>query len=123
MKTIGLGVCILAASAFLGQNISPHIGGEIRYGFQQSNLKLQTGGTKVTFSGVAHVVHYDLTLHTNKKGSRRQYFAAIGGGMRVFRGTGKESAYQPLSQFAYLTKTQEVKPLVSAGAGIRYALS
>ena len=58
-----------------------------------------------------------------KKDSRSQYFVAFGGGMRIFRGTGKEAAYQPLSQFAYLTKTQELKPMASVGAGIKYKLS
>jgi hypothetical protein len=113
----------LSAGAFLGQNLYPHISGEIHYGFMQSNLKLQSGGSQVTFSGLSHVVHYDLILHTNRKESRVQYFVAVGGGMRLFTGTGKESAYQPLSQFAYLTKTHEIKPLISAGAGIKYALT
>src|ERR1044071_3155549 len=113
----------LAAGAFVGQNLYPHLSGEIHYGFMQSNLKLQSGGSQVTFSGMSHVVHYDVVLHTNKKGSRTQYFAAVGGGMRLFRGTGKESAYQPLSQFAYLTRTQTIRPMVSVGAGIKYALT
>jgi hypothetical protein len=43
--------------------------------------------------------------------------------MKVFRGTGKEAAFQPLSQFAYLTRTQEVKPMVSFGGGVKFKLS
>jgi hypothetical protein len=113
----------ITAGAYVGQNLYPHISGEIHYGFLQSNLKLKSGGTEVTFSGLSHVVHYDLVLHTNKKDSRSQYFVAFGGGMRIFTGTGKEAAYQPLSQFAYLTKTQELKPMASVGAGIKYKLS
>jgi hypothetical protein len=109
--------------AFVGQNLYPHISGELHYGFLQSNLRLQSGGTEASFSGVAHVVHYDILYHTNKKGSKVQYFAAVGGGMKLFRGTGKEAAYQPLSQFAYFTKTQAIKPMVSFGAGIKYALA
>jgi hypothetical protein len=113
----------LSAGAFVGQNLYPHISGEIHYSFQQSNLQLQSGGTTARFSGVAHEIYYDVVLHTNKKGSRTQYFAAIGGGMKIFRGTGTESAYQPLSQFAYLTKTQTLKPMADFGAGIRYQLT
>jgi hypothetical protein len=108
--------------AFAGQNLYPHIGGEIRYGFAQSNLKLQSGGTTATFSGVSHAIHYDLLLHTNKAESKTQFFAAFGGGMKIFRGTGRESAYQPLSQYAYFTKTQAVKPMASVGGGVRYQL-
>jgi len=112
-----------SVGAFVGQNLYRHLSGELRYGFQQSNLRLQSGGTEATFSGMSHVVHYDVVWHTNRKGSRTQYFAAAGGGMKVFRGTGTEAAYQPLSQFGYFTKTQAVKPMVSIGAGVRYALT
>ena len=112
-----------AAGAFLGQNLYRHISGELHYGFMQTNLRLQSGGTEATFSGVSHVVHYDLVLHTNRKGSRTQYFAAFGGGLKVFRGTGKEAAYQPLSQYGYFTKTQALKPMGDFGVGMRYALT
>jgi hypothetical protein len=44
-----------------------------------------------------------------------QFFAAAGGGMRIFQGTGTEAAYQPLSQFGYFTKTRVVKPMASVG--------
>ena len=111
-----------AFGGFFGQNLYPHWSGEFHYGFLQSNLKVQSGGTDATFSGVAHVVHYDLILHTNKRGSRVQYFAAFGGGMKIFRGTGQETAYQPLSQYAVLSKTQEVKPMASIGGGLKYKL-
>jgi len=112
-----------AAGAFIGQNLYRHLSGELHYGFQQSNLRLQSGGTEATFSGVSHVVHYDMVYHTNRKGSRTQYFAAVGGGMKLFRGTGTEQSYQPLSQFGYFTKTQTVKPMGTFGAGMRYSLS
>ena len=111
-----------AVGAFFGQNLYRHLSGEIRYGFMQSNLKLESGGSEATFSGVSHVLHYDLIYHTNHKGSRSQLFVAAGGGLKIFRGTGKEAAYQPLSQFGYFTKTQALKPMASVGAGVRYAL-
>ena len=112
-----------AAGAVVGQNLSPHISGEVRYEFLQSNLRLQSGGTEATFSGVAHMIHYDVLFHTNRKGSRTQYFAAVGGGIKIFNGTGHEAAYQPLSQYAYFTKTQVLKPMASVGAGIKYAIT
>jgi hypothetical protein len=87
--------------AFLGQNISPHIAGEIRYEYMQSNLELKSGGSTARFSGAAH----------------------IGGGMKLFRGTGTEAAYQPLSQFGYFTKTQAVKPMLSVGGGVSFAIT
>jgi len=112
-----------AAGAFLGQNLYPHLSGEVRYEFLQSNLRLSSGATEATFSGVAHMIHYDVLYHTNRKGSRTQYFAAVGGGLKVYDGTGQESAYQALSQYAYFTKTRALKPMVDFGGGIKYALT
>jgi hypothetical protein len=113
----------LAAGGYLGQNLYPHISGEIHYDFSLSALRLASGGTEATFSGMSHMVHYDVLLHTNRPGSRTQFFAALGGGMRIFRGTGAEEAYQPLSQFAYFTKTQALKPMGTVGVGLRYKIA
>jgi hypothetical protein len=109
--------------AFLGQNISAHIAGEIRYEYMQSSLQLRSGGQSASFAGVAHAVHYDLLLHTNRHNSPVQLYAAVGGGMKYFMGTGTEAAYQPLNQFGYFTKTSTIKPMVDAGGGISFALS
>jgi len=113
----------LAAGAFFGQNLYPHISGEIHYEYLMSGLDIKSGGQQATFSGNSHTLHYDLVLHTNKKGSRTQLFAALGGGMRIFRGTGTEQAYQPLYQFGYLTKTQQLKPMGTASVGVRFTLA
>jgi hypothetical protein len=112
----------VSAGAFFGQNLYNHFSGEIHYAYLQSNLRLQSGGTEATFSGNAHVVHYDFVYHTNKKGSRTQYYVGVGAGLKVFRGTGTEQAYQPLSQFGYFTKTQALKPMGTFAVGVRYAL-
>ncbi len=113
----------VAFGGFLGQSLYRHLGGEVRYGFMQSNLRLQGGGSTATFGGQSHVLHYDLLLKTNRGDSHAQFFVAAGGGMKIIRGTGKEAAYQPLSQFGYFTKTQTQKPMADFGAGMRYTLS
>ena len=112
-----------AFGAFFGHNTYSHIGGELRYAYLQSNLQLSSSGSSVSFTGMAHVVHYDLILRTTRKNSPVQLFAAIGGGLKVFRGTGKEAAYQPLSQFGYFTKTQALKPMASVGGGVKFYIT
>ena len=109
--------------AFLGHNTYSHIGGELRYAYLQNNLQLSSGGSSVSFSGVAHVVHYDLILRTTRRNSPVQLFAAIGGGMKLFQGTGTEAAYQPLSQFGYFTKTRVLKPMASVGGGGKFYIA
>lgn len=112
-----------AFGGFFGQNLYKHLSGELRYNYLQSDLKLSAGSTEASFKGVSHAVHYDLILHTRKRNSKVQAFVAAGGGMRLFRGTGKEAAYQPLSQYALFTKTQVIKPMASVGGGLKFQIT
>jgi hypothetical protein len=43
--------------------------------------------------------------------------------VKIYSGTGTEQAFQPLSNIALLTKTKEVKPMVSVGAGVKVSLA
>ena len=113
----------VAAGAFFGQNLNAHWSGEVRYEFFDSSLKLSGGGSSSSFSGIAHAIHYDLIYHTNRKHSPVQFFAAIGGGMKIFEGTGTQQAYQPLMQYGYFTQTHQLKPMISVGGGITYKVS
>ena len=112
-----------AFGGYVGFNQYKHIGGEIHYAYLQSNLSLKSGGSDASFSGMSHVVAYDVILKTTRNDGKVQLFAAVGGGMKVFRGTGKEAAYQPLSQYGYFTKTQALKPMADFGAGVKVGLT
>src|ERR1035437_3736417 len=112
-----------AFGGYVGYSQSRHIGGELRYAYLQSTLSLKSGGRQATFSGISHVIHYDLIFKTTRNAGKVQLFAAVGGGVKVFRGTGTEAAYQPLSQFGYFTKTQTLKPMASVGGGVKFALT
>ena len=112
-----------AFGVFLGHSSYSHFSGELHYGFLMDSLRLASGGTTATFGGQSHVFHYDLVWHTKRGEAKREFFVAAGGGGRLFRGTGQEQAYQPLSQFGYFTNTQAFKPMISVGGGVRFALS
>jgi hypothetical protein len=109
-----------AASVYLGQNLYRKWGGEIRYTWQQNEMKLQSGATKATFNGRSQSIHYDVLYHFRKEEDAFRPFIAAGGGMKYYEGTGNEVILQPLSNFAYLTRTAEWQPLISAGGGIKY---
>ena len=112
-----------AFGAVLGYKTNNWLSGEFRYTYRDSQLQLSSGGTDARFSGVAHVVHYDLVMHPRPKhGTKALPFFAIGGGMKLYRGTGHEVAYQPLDNIALLTKTQQAKPMISVGGGIKMVL-
>lgn len=106
-----------------GQRLYQTVTGEVRYTYLQGALKLSSNGADTDFGGDTHAIHYDFLIHPYKSEEKIQPFAAAGAGVKVFRGSGKESAYQPLSQFAYLTKTTEWKPMLSVGGGIRATIS
>ncbi len=108
-----------AVGAVAGQRLYKTVTGEVRYSYLPGDLKLSSGGADVAFKGDAHAIHYDFLIHPYSSEAKVQPFAAGGAGVKVFRGAGKEAAYQQLSQFAYLTKTSEWKPMVSVGGGIR----
>lgn len=112
-----------AFGAYVGNNLYRNLGGEIRYEYFQNDLRLSSGGQTAQFTGAAHAIHYDVIYRTNRKESNVQFFAAVGAGVKIYRGTGAQEAYQPLSQFGYFTQTQAVKPMVSAGGGLTYRLS
>lgn len=113
----------LVAGGLIGERLSSHISGEIRYEFFQSDLQLSSNGQTARFGGDAHALHYDFLYRIRDSESRVQFYGAAGGGLKIFRGTGTEEAYQPLSQFGYFTKTQEVKPMISAGGGVTFRLA
>ena len=99
------------------------LSGEIHYTYQMDDLKISSGSANATFTGVSHAVYYEFLYHPMKRRSKVQPFVAAGAGVKVFRGTGKEQAFQPLSNLAYLTKTQDLRPLVTAGGGLKYKIS
>jgi hypothetical protein len=112
-----------AFGGFLAQNLYRSLSGEIRYTFRPSGLQVSSGGSKATFQGQSHALHYDVLIYTKPADSPVRPFLAAGAGVKVFRGTGRESAYQPLQELALLTKTEQWKPLISIGGGAKWVLS
>jgi hypothetical protein len=111
------------AGGFLAHNTAGRLGGEIRYLFENADMRLSSGGTKYTFGARAHLVHYDLVIHANAGEDRVRPFVAIGGGMKGYFGVGTERAVQPLSNLAILSRTSQWQPMVSVGAGIKCRIS
>lgn len=112
-----------AVSAWLGDNVSNLIGGELRYDYERTDLKLSSGGTNVTFGGHTNAVHYDFLLHFAPTEAKIRPFIAGGAGIKLFSGTGSEQAFQPLSGIALLTKTNQIEPVVSVGGGVKFSLA
>lgn len=113
----------LAASFWIGNNSSRMLGGEFRYDYENTSLNLSNTTAHAKFGADTHAFHYDFLFHLAPSESRLRPFISAGAGVKLYRGTGQESAYQPLASLALLTKTSEVKALVSVGAGIKVSLT
>jgi hypothetical protein len=112
-----------ALSGWLANNSNNVIGGELRYDYEHSGLKLSSNGTNVNFGGQTNAIHYDFLMHFAPSESHVRPFIAGGAGVKVYSGTGKEQAFQPLSNIALLTKTNQWEPLVSVGGGVKFSLT
>ena len=114
--SLGMG---FVASAWVGNNPKAHFGGELRYDFGSSDLKLSSGGTTATFGGVTHAIHYDIVWHFSSDESSVRPFIAAGAGVKDYVGTGNEIPNQQLQSIGLLTKTSQITPLISVGGGVK----
>lgn len=113
----------VAFGASLGDNITRLIGGEVRYTYRTDDLRVSSGSTKATAGGQSHAIHYDVLIHAASKESPVRPFLAAGAGVKLYRGTGAEPAFQPLSNLVVLTHTTEAQPLISMGGGVKFSVS
>jgi hypothetical protein len=108
-----------AAAAFLAQNLYRNLGGEMRYEYQQRELRLTRGSVTASLPARTHSLEYALVWHLRGRRSAVRPYLTAGGGYQLLQGTGREAAYRPLMDVAYLTHTQEWKPVISAGGGVK----
>lgn len=112
-----------AASAWVGQNVSRFIGGEIRYIFQQGKAQLTSAGTRAELSARTHTIHYDLLVHFADRKSRVRPFVLAGAGAKFYQGTGETRAVQALSNVALLTPVNQTRIVVTFGGGIKFQVT
>lgn len=113
----------LSGSFWIGNNMYNKVSGEFHYDYQRNDLNLSAGAANVTFGGKSHAFHYDLLFHFTGRAAKVRPYLLAGGGFKLYQGTGTESAFQVLSKLAILTKTKEMKPMVTFGGGLKFTLS
>ncbi len=114
----------LAVSAWLGNDSERYLGGEVRYDFETSSPEISGNGATEKLTGQTHAIHYDVLFHFAPRSSRVRPYVAAGAGVKVYRGTGQPLAYQgPLESLGLLTQAQDLRALVSVGAGVKFAVS
>ncbi len=107
----------------IASNLYSYVGGELRYEYRMGEQFVKSGGTEATFGNRTHSVHYDFLLHFRPEGAFIRPFVSAGGGVKIFVGSGAETAAQPLSRLALLTRTTETKGLGVVGAGLKIKIA
>ena len=113
----------VAGALWLSNSVGEHWGGDVRIGYSRGDLQLSNGTGQATFAAEAYTVHYDFLYHFTPVKARVRPYLAAGGGVKYYRGTGTQVLVQPLSQFALLTNTNQLKPMLSLGAGVKVKLT
>ena len=112
----------LVLSAWVGQNITDRWGGELRYSYQPGDLQLKQNSTQATFGAETHTVNYNFLWHARPSEATVRPFLSGGAGIKFFQGTGTETETQNLSQYALLTKANDLTAVVSVGGGVKVKL-
>jgi hypothetical protein len=93
--------------------------GELRYLYRNGAAQVDGDVGKASLSAHQHQVTYDVLGHFVERGNKVRPFIAFGGGVKYAKGTGAEAAVQPGSQYALLTATSQILPVVSLGGGVK----
>ena len=113
----------LTGGIWLANNATGHWGGEVRLGYSRGDLQLTSGSSTATFNSEAYDMHYDFQWYPVRSESRIRPYVAAGAGIKYYRGIGNEVEFQPLSQFALLSKTNQLKPMLSVGGGLKFRVT
>jgi hypothetical protein len=112
-----------ALSAWLGHSPGRLLAGEIRYDYENAGLKLSSGGRSASFAGHTNAIHYDFLMNLTSSEANIRPFLAAGAGVKLYTGSGTETDVQPLQNLAFLTKTNQLEPVISIGGGVKFNIS
>ena len=96
---------------------------EGRYTFQDGDAALRSQGREANLDGDAQSGLAELVFSPQARTSRLRFFGALGGGVKLYQAGPMSTGTQPLTDFATLQKTSQAEPLITYGAGVKYALS
>ena len=96
---------------------------EGRYTFQDGDVALRSQGLEANLDGDAQSAMAELVFSPQPQSSRFRFFGAVGLGVKVYQATQLSNGPQPLTDFATLHQANQAEPLITYGAGVKYAIS
>jgi len=111
-----------AAGAALTENVSEHIGGELRWTFLDGFSELKSQGTRANMDAYSNAVHYDFLFYGTPRHAKVRPYAVGGAGIKRYDGVGRVAVSQPLSNYAVLVHGHQVEGMISFGGGLKVSL-
>jgi hypothetical protein len=111
-----------AVSALMGEDMYAHMGGEVRYTYQDGDPFLSARGIKTNIEGQSHSFHYDALFHLRGRHEKIRPYVAAGIGVKVYVVSGPPNPRPPLGDIAVLTTHDQARPLVTGGGGVKLKL-
>lgn len=108
---------------YASQSMGRWLNGEIRYQYQQQDLKVEQGSVTDTFKGRSHAVTYEFVIHVKEPDAKIRPYFFFGGGVKGYQGVGSGRAFPPLGDVVALTPTTEWKGLMTFGGGVKFHIS
>src|ERR1700693_941156 len=91
-----------AVGGVLGEDVSEHFGGELRYTYRDGDSELKFNGREANLDAAAHALHFDFLAYATGRHARVRPFLAGGAGIKRYTATGQADPAQPLTSFAVL---------------------
>lgn len=112
-----------ALGAYFGGDSGDRWGGEARYLYRFSDLRLSGPGGTAGFDAKTHVFTGNILAYFAPRSASVRPFITFGGGVKDIKASGIESAAQPVGRYAALTNTQELLATADVGAGVKFNVS
>lgn len=109
-------------TAWLAENRSNKLAGELRYTYQDGDPFLESRGVRTNVQGQSHSVHFALRFLLRTPEARLRPYVTVGLGAKRYEVTGPETFNPPWTEIARLRAAGEWKSLVVAGAGLNWVL-
>src|ERR1700676_2855698 len=71
-----------AAGGVVGEDVSEHFGGELRYTYRDGDSELRYNGREANLDAAAHALHFDFLTYATGRHARLRPFLAGGGGIK-----------------------------------------
>jgi hypothetical protein len=107
--------------AVFGENLYKYIGGEVRWMYIFGQPQVKANGIEVARPGFSNLVHYDLLVHIAPQETKVRPFVAVGGGVRIYSVSRWDLDQN--TPFGYTRSRNDAQALISAGAGVKYAVA